>query len=211
MSGLRSAANRTVLLVTGALAVLGGAALASTTDAVRRRLPEALPRLDPDRVWLDGAALDRWRAHGWWAAAVIAALALGVLATAAWTAYEVRTGRLRHLPLGDPGPARHLPLGDLGHAWHGDITLSGTALATAVSDRARSTPGVDRARVRLLGRPRHLRAHVTVTLAPGVAPQAVLQRLTRDALAEARAATAPRTLHAEIHFEVRAHAPRRLR
>ncbi|QCX81883.1 hypothetical protein C9F11_41515 [Streptomyces sp. YIM 121038] len=200
MSGLRSAANRAVLLVTGALAVLGGAALASTTDAVRRRLPEALPRLDPDRVWLDGAALDRWRAHGWWAAAVIAALALGVLATAAWVAYEARAGRLRHLPLGDPG-----------HARHGDVTLSGAALAAAVGDRASATPGVDRARVRLLGRPRHLRAHVTVTLAPGVAPQVVLQRLTRDAIAEARAAAAPRTLHAEIHFEVRAHAPRRLR
>ncbi|MEW2530692.1 hypothetical protein [Streptomyces sp. NPDC047071] len=200
MSGLRSAANRAVLLVTGALAVLGGAALASTTDAVRRRLPEALPRLDPDRVWLDGAALDRWRAHGWWAAAVIAALALGLLATAAWAAYEVRAGRLRHLPLGEPE-----------HARHGDITLSGAALAAAVTDRARATPGVDRARVRLLGRPRHLRAHVTVTLAPGVAPRAVLQRLTRDAIAEARAAAAPRTLRAEIHFEVRAHAPRRLR
>ncbi|WP_051854970.1 hypothetical protein [Streptomyces sp. NRRL B-1347] len=200
MSGLRSAANRAVLLVTGALAVLGGAALATTADAVRQRLPQGWARLDPDRLWLDGAALDRWRAHGWWPAAVIAALALGVLAFGACAAYEIRPGRLRRLALGDERPLKD-----------GGITLSGTAFAAALAERARSTPGVDGARVRLLGRPQRLRAHVTVTLAPGAAPAAVLQRLARDTLAEARAAAAPRTLQAEIHFEVRPHAARRLR
>ncbi|QDQ15853.1 hypothetical protein [Streptomyces spectabilis] len=200
MSGLRSAVNRAALLVTGGLAVLTGAALASTADAVRRRLPAGWARLDPDRVWLDGAALDRWRAHAWWPAAVIAVLALGVLAFGAWAAYGIRPGRLRRLPLGDPRPPKD-----------GGITLSGTALAAALTDRARSTPGVDGARVRLLGRPRRLRAHVTVTLAPGAAPAAVLQRLARGTLAEARESVAPRTLRTEIHFEVRPHAARRLR
>ncbi|MEI5100994.1 DUF6286 domain-containing protein [Streptomyces sp. PmtG] len=194
MSRVRGSTNRAALLALGVLAVGGGAALATTTGPVRRRLPDAWPRLGTDRVWLDASDLGRWRDQAWWPAAVIAVLCLGTLLLLAWAAYEIRPGRLRRLPLG-----------------HAAVTLSGSALAAAVADRAESVPGVERAQVRLLGRPRRLRVLLTVTLAPGAAPAATLTRLTHAAVDEARAAVAPRALDAEIRLTTRSRPPRRPR
>ncbi len=87
---------------------------------------------------------------------MIAALCVGVLLFLWWGWAQVRAGRLRELPLGQPG-----------------VTLSGPALAAAMAERAESVDGVVRAQVTLLGRPRRLRAHVTLVLAADGRPEAV--------------------------------------
>ncbi|MFH8608793.1 hypothetical protein ACH4D5_15070 [Streptomyces sp. NPDC018029] len=194
MSRLRSGANRTALLC-AAVALLGaGAALASATDGVRERLPAGWPRLGADRVWLDGRDLGRWRDQGWWTPLVIAALSVGVLLFLGWAVAQLRSGRVRELPLGQP-----------------DVTLSGAALAAAMAERARAIEGVADARVRLRGNSRRLRARITVVLLPDSSPETVLQMLARHTVAEARAATAPRTLTADVRLRVQSHKSRRLR
>ncbi|NEB46263.1 alkaline shock response membrane anchor protein AmaP, partial [Streptomyces sp. SID339] len=125
MSGLRTGANRTALFCLGAALLGAGAVLATATDVVRDRLPSDAPRLGADRVWVDGAELGRWRDQGWWTPAVIAGLSVGVLLLLWWVWAQVRGGRLRELPLGQP-----------------DVTLAGAALAAAMTERARGIEGV---------------------------------------------------------------------
>ncbi|WP_369217554.1 hypothetical protein [Streptomyces flavofungini] len=151
MSRLRNGTNRAALGVLAVALLCGGAALASATEPVGDRLPEGWPRLPADRVWLDASALSRWRGHGWWTPVVIAALALGLLLFLWWAVGQVRTGRLRQLPLG-----------------HSGVTLAGPALASAMAERVRSVRGVADAEVSLLGTPRRLRARITLSLTPGL-------------------------------------------
>ncbi|MFI8872300.1 alkaline shock response membrane anchor protein AmaP [Streptomyces sp. NPDC055243] len=193
MSRLRGGANRSTLFCVAAVLLTAGAALATATAPVRDRLPSGLPRVGDDRVWLDQELLDRWREHGWWTPVVITALAVGAVLFLCWAAAQIRTGRLRELPLGQPG-----------------VTLSATALASVMAERARTVDGVARAHVRLLGRPRRLRARITLVLDPDAAPEAVLRELARDTVAEARAAAAPRSLEAEVRLTTRPHRTRRI-
>ncbi|MET8687304.1 hypothetical protein ABZV77_24115 [Streptomyces sp. NPDC004732] len=186
MSRLRTNSNRTALLCL-AVALLGaGAVLASATDVVRDRLPSDVPRLGSDRVWLDGQELSGWRDQGWWTPLVIAALSVGVLLFLGWAVAQVRGGRLRELPLGQP-----------------DVTLSGAALAAVMTERARAIDGVAHARVRLRGNPRRLRARITLVLLPDSSPEAVLGCLARQTVTEARAAVSPRPLAVGVHLTVR--------
>ncbi|MEU7576359.1 hypothetical protein AB0B50_01965 [Streptomyces sp. NPDC041068] len=194
MSGLRGTANRAALLCVAAALLLSAAVLASATALVRDRLPSGWPRLGADRVWLDRETISGWRAHDWWPLLVSTALAVLVALLVSLALLQLRSGRLRELPLGQPG-----------------VTLTGTALASVMADRARTIDGVARAHVRLLGRPRRLRARITLVLDPGSSPEAVLRRLARDTIAEARAATAPRTLEADVRITTRTHRAQRLR
>jgi hypothetical protein len=194
MSRLRGATNRSALLCAAAVLLTVGAALASATAPVRERLPSGWPRLDADRVWLDQEALGRWRDHGWWTPVVIASLATGAVLFLCWALAQIRTGRLRELPLG-----------------HRGVTLSAAALSSVMAERARGIDGVARAHVRLLGRPRRLRARITVVLDPDGSPETVLRLLARDVVAEARAATAPRVLEADVRITARPHRARRIR
>lgn len=194
MSRLRGGANRSTLLCAAAVLLAAGAVLASAADPVRERLPSAWPRFGADRVWLDEGMLGRWRDHGWWSPVVIAALALGTVLFLCWAAAQLRSGRLRELPLGRPG-----------------VTLSAGALASAMAEGARAVDGVARAHVRLLGRPRRLRARVTLVLEPDGCPQTVLRELARGTLAEARRAAAPRVLEADVRFTTRRRRARRIR
>ncbi|MEV7194018.1 alkaline shock response membrane anchor protein AmaP [Streptomyces sp. NPDC093510] len=194
MSRLRSSANRTALLCVAVALIGAGAVLASATDVVRERLPSGWPRLDADRVWLDGRDLGRWRDQGWWTPLVVGALSVGVLLFLGWAVAQVRGGLLRELPLGQP-----------------DVTLSGPALAAAMAERARAVDGVAEAQVSLWGNTRRLRARITLVLLPDSSPEAVLQHLARHTVAEARAATAPRALTADVRLRVRSHKSRRLR
>ncbi|MFE6165467.1 alkaline shock response membrane anchor protein AmaP [Streptomyces sp. NPDC056486] len=193
MSRLRSSTNRSTLFCAAAVLLVAGAVLASAAAPVRDRLPSALPRIGADRVWLDQEMLGRWRDHGWWPPVVIAALAVGAVLFLCWTVAQIRTGRLRELPLGHPG-----------------VTLSATALASAMAERARAVDGVARAHVRLLGHPRRLRARITLTLDPDASPEAVLSELARNTVAEARAAAAPRALEADVRLTTRPHRARRI-
>ncbi|AZM51330.1 hypothetical protein DMA15_00990 [Streptomyces sp. WAC 01529] len=194
MSRLRNGTNRVALLGVAAALLASGAALASATGPVRDRLPSNWPRLSADRTWLDGEALGRWRDEGWWPPLVIAALCVGVLLFLCWGGAQLRAGRLRELPLGQPG-----------------VTLSGAALAAAMAERAGAVDGVIRAHVTLLGRPRRLRARITLVLSPESRPETVLHELARQAVAEARAAAAPRALEADVRLTVQRHKLRRLR
>lgn len=194
MSRLRNGTNRAALFGVAVALLAAGAALASATGVVRDRLPASLPRLPGGRTWLDGEALGRWRDQGWWPAVVIAVLSVGVLLFLWWGWAQVRVGRLRELPLGQRG-----------------VTLSGPALAAAMAERAEAVDGVVHARVVLLGRPRRLRARITLVLAAGSRPEAVLRDLARQAVTEARAAAAPRTVAVEARLTVRHHRARRLR
>ncbi|WP_030781574.1 hypothetical protein [Streptomyces sp. NRRL S-920] len=194
MSRLRSGTNRVALLAVAAGLLVSGVALASAVGSVRERLPSRWPRLPADRTWLDGEALGRWRDQGWWPPLVITALCVGVLLFLCWGVAQLRAGRLRELPLGQP-----------------DVTLSGAALAAAMAERAGAVDGVARAHVTLLGRPRRLRARITLVLAADSRPEAVLRDLAGQAVAEARAAVAPRALEAEVRLTVQRHRTRRLR
>ncbi|MEV2250302.1 hypothetical protein AB0I94_06970 [Streptomyces sp. NPDC050147] len=192
MGRVRSGTNRSTLFC-AAVVLLGAAAvLASAAAPVRERLPSALPRVGADRVWLDDEVLGRWRDHGWWPPVVIAALAVGTVLFLCWAGAQIRTGRPRELPLGQPG-----------------VTLSAKALASVMADRARAVDGVARAHVRLLGRPRRLRARITLVLEPGGSPEAVLRELAEGTIAEARAAAAPRVLEADVRLTTRARRARR--
>ncbi|MGW5735261.1 MULTISPECIES: alkaline shock response membrane anchor protein AmaP [Streptomyces] len=193
MSRLRSGTNRSALFCAAAVLLFAGAVLASAAAPVRERLPSAFPRVDADRVWLDEELLGRWRDHGWWPAVAITALAVAAVLFLCLAAAQLRGGRLRELPLGQPG-----------------VTLSTKALTSAMADRARGVDGVARAHVRLLGRPRRLRARVTLVLEPDGSPEAVLRELARGAVAEARAAAAPRALDAEVRLTTRRHRARRI-
>ncbi|MEU6674975.1 alkaline shock response membrane anchor protein AmaP [Streptomyces sp. NPDC046925] len=194
MSRLRSSANRSTLVCAAAVLLGAGAVLASTTAPVRERIPAAWPRIGADRVWLDEEMLGRWRDHGWWTPVVIAGLAAGAVLFLGWALAQFRTGRLRELPLGQPG-----------------VTLSATALASVMADRARAVEGVARADVSLLGRPRRLRARITLVLDPDASPEAVLRELAGGTVAEARAAAAPRALEADVRLTTRPHRAPRIR
>lgn len=193
MSRLRSSTNRSTLFCAAAVLLFAGAVLASASAPLRERLPSTVPRIDADRVWLDEELLGRWRDHGWWPPVVIAALAVGTVLFLCWAAAQFRSGRLRELPLGQPG-----------------VTLSARALASAMAERARGVDGVARAHVRLLGRPRRLRARITLVLDPDGSPEAVLRELARDTITEARAAAAPRVLETDVHLTTRRHRARRI-
>ncbi|MEU1147913.1 alkaline shock response membrane anchor protein AmaP [Streptomyces sp. NPDC005863] len=186
MSRMRGGVNRTALVCAAAALIGAGAGLASATDPVRDRLPAGSPRLGADRVWLDADDLSRWRGHDGWTALVVAALSVGVLLFLGWALAQLRDGRLRELPLGHP-----------------DITLSGPALAAAMTERARAVQGVTHARVRLRGSRRGLRARITVVLRADSAPEDVLRRLARETVAEARAAVAPRPLRVDVRLRSR--------
>ncbi|MGV9884136.1 alkaline shock response membrane anchor protein AmaP [Streptomyces sp. NPDC003006] len=194
MSRLRNGTNRAVLLGVAAVLLASGAALASATGPARDRLPSGWPRLSSGKAWFDGEALGRWRDHGWWPPLVITALAVGMLLFLCWGAAQIRAGRLRELPLGQAG-----------------VTLSGPALAAAMAERAEAVDGVARAHVALLGRPHRLRARITLVLTADSRPETVLHDLTRQAVAEARAAAAPRAVEADVRLTVQHHRTRQLR
>ncbi|MVO89690.1 hypothetical protein GPA10_34310 [Streptomyces sp. p1417] len=194
MSALRRGVNRATLFCTAAALLGAGAALATTADPVRDRLPSGWPLLNTDRVWLGERTVDGWRDHGWWTPAVIAGLSLVLLLLLLWAALELRSGRLRVLQLGRPG-----------------VTLAGPALAAAIAERVQAVDGVARAQVRLVGRPRRLRVRITLVLAPDGSPRAALRQLSLQAVAEARAAAAPRELEAEVRMSVQTHKARRIR
>ncbi|ATL31537.1 alkaline shock response membrane anchor protein AmaP [Streptomyces formicae] len=192
-SGIRGGANRAALACAAAVLLGAGATLASATGPVRDRLPAGWPRLDDHRVWLDAGALERWRDHTWWPAALLAALSLAFLLLAYVAVAQVRAGRLRALPLG-----------------RGDVTLAGPALGAALAERAGAIDGVRRAQVHILGRPHRLRASITLVLDPDASPSTVLRTLSEDAITEARAAAAPRELTADVRIKVRSHRAERV-
>lgn len=194
MSRLRNGINRTALACAGIALTAAGTALAALDQFGRERLPTWWPMLAPNTTWVERDTLVRWRDQGTSTSIVMAVLGVAVLLCLAWCALQVRSERVRLLPLG-----------------HDGITLSGDALSSAIAQRMQCVPGVAHARVRLLGKPHRLRTRVYVVLVADASPAAVLQHFTTHTLAEAREVAFPRHVDAEVRFLARRHRPRRIR
>ncbi|WP_108987732.1 hypothetical protein [Streptomyces coelicoflavus] len=194
MNPLRNAVNRTLLALTGAALLAGGAWLALTPDALARRLPGWWPAPDTGTVLLDRAGLAGLRGHGWWTPVVVAGTACALLLCLAWFLAQFRRGGGRRLPLAGP-----------------PLTLRSRALADVVARRAEAADGVRRAHVSLPAGKKRSRAQVRVLLEPGAEPGPVLRRLTHGALDEARASLAPHPLAVRVRMSVRTARERRAR
>ncbi|WP_405694624.1 hypothetical protein OHA99_06370 [Streptomyces coelicoflavus] len=194
MNPLRNAVNRTLLALTGAALLAGGAWPALTSDALAGRLPGWWPAPDTGTVLLDRAGLVGLRGHGWWTPVVVAGTACALLLCLAWLLAQFRRGGGRRLPLAGP-----------------PVTLRSRALADVVARRAEAADGVHRAQVSLPAGKKRSRARVRVLLEPGAEPGPVLRRLTHGALDEARASLAPHPPAVRVRMSVRTARERRAR
>ncbi|MFF0226942.1 alkaline shock response membrane anchor protein AmaP [Streptomyces sp. NPDC004629] len=193
MNRLRSGVNRAVLVCAGLPLAAAGITLGAPEVVGRDRMPSWWPMAASGTVWVDRGALARWREHGWWTPVVVTALAAALLLCLGWCVLQVRSGRVRALPLGGDG-----------------LTLDGAALTQAVARSTRSVPGVTQVRVRLLGRPGRLRVRMHLVLDPDASPAAVLSHISTHTLPEAREAVAPQHLNTEIRLHIRRHPHQRV-
>lgn len=180
----RTAANRTVLTLTGLALTVGGlwAGTAHTARAAR------LPTPPTGAALLDHLA--GLRTHPWWTPAVITT---GILATTLLTLWFLSQLHVRHrsrIPLAAPGS-----------------TLHTRALEDALSKRATTIDGIARCHVRIRVRPRHhLDLRIHAGLDPHTPPAAVIDAL--DALTtEAAHAAAPHRIQARVRLSHRTHRP----
>ncbi|WP_217244932.1 hypothetical protein [Streptomyces sp. AC602_WCS936] len=195
MNSSRTAANRTLLALTGAALLGGGGWLAATAGPVAERLPGRWPGpAATGTALLDRAGLADLRDHGWWTPVAVTGTACALLLCLTWLLTQVRRGGHRRLPLAGPR-----------------LTLRARALADAVARRAEATPGVARAHVTLPAGAKRSRARVRLLLEPGAAPGPVLERLTHGALDEARRSLAPHPLETHVRMGVRPRRERRAR
>ncbi|WP_432169604.1 hypothetical protein [Streptomyces sp. 1222.5] len=94
------------------------------------------------------------------------------------------------------------------HAQQG-IQLGPCALSDAIEAEAEALPGIDSAKVRLVGRPAHPRADITLTLSPTTAPDTALEALGEGPLDHARRSTGRDDLSAETRLRVSHHKAHR--
>lgn len=189
----RSAVNRTLLTVAGAVLLVGDAWLASTAPPLLDRLPAWWPTADSGTVLFDRGGLAEVRGQGWWTPTVLVVTSVVLLAALVWAAVQLRRGGPRMLSLTHP-----------------QLSLRTHAVAEALAHDVRALPSVAGARVRVRGRPRELRARIRLSLEPDAEPRAVLRRLHEETIAEARTSAAPRTVHVEVRIGVRTHRTRRI-
>ena len=188
----RTAVNRTLLALVGLVLLAGGLLLLAGGLNLNHRWHLGLPSdwtvTDPHHAVLAPADRVRWRGDGWWWPSVFAALAVVALLSLWWLLAQLRIGTADQVAVPD---VADIP-----------VRLRGGALAQAVADEAEQIPGVSRARVRILGRPRRPRARIALTLAPGAAPGPVLHELAVGPLANARTAAGLVALPAEARLRV---------
>ncbi|MFT2019578.1 alkaline shock response membrane anchor protein AmaP [Streptomyces sp. 796.1] len=198
--------NRALLAVLGLSGLTAGTWIAGTGLAARGDLPYELPawwpRWHPRAELVDWLAATEVRDRGWWPAAVLAALALGLLAHACWLlAQPPRAPRSLPVPTPTPDDAAETP----------HHTLRTSALTQVMTAQAAGLPGVRRARVRLTGNRRRPRARLTLVLAPDASPRAVLTALTHGPLADAHHSTGLPGLRSGLHLSVASRTARRAR
>ncbi|MET4927528.1 hypothetical protein P3L51_35090 [Streptomyces sp. PSRA5] len=168
----RSAVDRTLMAVLGAVLAGAGAWVLTGHETVRAHLPGWWPAsatARTDSALTDRAQLSRLRDHGWWTPAVIAALAVAFLLLVWWLLAQFRTGQPRTLPLPRPG-----------------LGLRTRALTAAMEEGTEQIPGVNRARVTLSGRPHRMRATFSVRLEADATPADVIRRIDAGPVADAR-------------------------
>ncbi|WP_432020164.1 alkaline shock response membrane anchor protein AmaP [Streptomyces sp. 1222.5] len=193
--------NRVLLAITGLLLLGGGLLIISAGLDLYRRLhltpPAGWPLTTPDDVLLSSGDRARWSSQGWWWPAVIAALTLIALLALWWLLAQLQQHRLSWVPVGTD------------HAQQG-VALGHGALSDAIAAEAGALPGIDRAKVRLTGRPAHPRADITLTLTPTTAPDTALTALGNGPLENARQSTGRDDLLAETRLRVTHHKAHRV-
>ena len=188
MARFLAVTNRTVLLTVGGLSLLGG----TWATVARTSLAEHLPSwrfLAPgdESVVLHRQGLADLRAHGWWVPAIISVGTLGTVMLTWWLVGQLRWRTRSRLRL----------------TMH-DGVLRTRALEEALKQRMTAIDGVARARVRIHGSRRRLRARARVWLEPGIAPTTVLAALA-DVGTEAEEIAAPYHLSTRVRLSRRTH------
>ncbi len=150
----------------------------------------------PDDVLLTRADRVQWRAEGWWWPVVIGGLSVLVLLSLWWLLAQLRRKRLTEV-LVDSGDG----VGAL---------LRGRAMEEVVTAEVETLPGVERARVTLVGRRNQPRARVGLLLAPQAHPGDAVRRLRAEALEHARVSAGLPTLPAEVRLSSAKHAAERV-
>jgi len=180
---LTDRANRVVLTAWGLLFAAGGAAILAAGAGAGGPGVATQPVLTRAH-W----ALVTGHETGAWAAVI----AIGVILLALgawWLTAQARTGRLRYLEL------------DAGHDRGGAI-LVGQALADAVSAELDETPGLQRGRVRLVGRRGGPELHLGVKLSPYADLEEARRHIEAVVIPHARQAIAPDPLPARLRLEI---------
>ncbi|MBB1242129.1 alkaline shock response membrane anchor protein AmaP [Streptomyces durbertensis] len=224
--------NRLLLGLVGlGLLVLGAAALVAAADLPERwgfGLPAGWSWTGPQEVVLAEGDRTRWRGERWWWPTVFAVL--GVLAALLlwWLLAQLGRGRVREMTLAPTAGGKHGPYdgpynapdgaphdGPDEGAHHGpddgpDAVLRARALEEAMAAEAGSLPGVDRAAVRLVGRPRAPRARIGLLLEPYAVPDEAVHRLSTEVLENARSSAGLERLPAETRLRAVRHRPSRV-
>jgi hypothetical protein len=188
----RTAVNRILLALVGLVLLAGGALLLVGGLNLNRRWHLGLPHdwtvTDPHHALLDAADRTRWRGDSWWWPVLFAVLAVVAVLALWWLLAQLRRGATDRVTVPDTADV--------------PVRLRGDTLAAAIEDEAEQIPGVSRARVRVLGRPRRPRARIALLLAPGAAPGPVLRALSDGPLAHARGSTGLAALPADARIRV---------
>ena len=183
-----------VLLLLGLVVLAGGLDLPSRWNV---SLPSGWPWAAPGDVLLTDADRTKWRGEGWWWPVVIAALAVLVVLTLWWLLAQVRRKRLGEV-LVESGDGE-------------GALLRGRALEDVLAAEAESLPGVERARVMLLGRRRTSPGvRIGLTLAAHAEPGPELVRLRAEAVEHARASAGLEELPAEVRLRSARHRAERV-
>lgn len=192
--------NRVLLALTGVgLFLLGLSVLVGTLDLPTRwgfTTPTWWTWDTPDDVLLSDADRTRHRESGWWWPVVIGSLSLLVLLSLWWLLSQLRRKRLAEV-LVDSGDG----VGAL---------LRGRAMEDVVAAETEALPGVDRARITLVGRREQPRAQVGLLLAPQAHPDEVVRRLRTEAIEHARVSAGLDALPAEARLRAARHGPERV-
>ncbi|MBB5933779.1 hypothetical protein [Streptomyces zagrosensis] len=205
--------NRAVLALLGLAGLVGGGWTTGTSLDARGELPFALPpwwpRWHPRTELTDWLESTELRDQGWWPAAVLGCLTVGLLVLAYWLLVQTGPREPRRLAL--PGPASGTERSTGTAARAPRPSLRTAALSHAMAAQAADVPGVRRARVRLTGGPRRPRARLTVILDTGADPRAVLTALCTGPIADAQRCAGLDDLRSGLRLRVAPHGTRRTR
>ncbi|MFR9726914.1 alkaline shock response membrane anchor protein AmaP [Streptomyces sp. MS19] len=187
--------NRVLLLLAGLLLIAAGAAGLATVAGL---VPDtwAWPWHRTGDAVLSHAERVHLREQGWFWPVVIGALSLLLVLALWWLLAQSRRPRLAGV-LVDTGEG--IP-----------ALVRGRALEEVVTAEAEALPGIDRARVTLVGRRTQPRLRVGLILAPQARPEEAVGALRSVAVENARRSAGLAALPAEIRLRSAHHAPERV-
>ncbi|MGK5533029.1 alkaline shock response membrane anchor protein AmaP [Streptomyces sp. URMC 129] len=192
--------NRVLIGLTGL--VLFGTGLAAVVAALDLPdrwgvgMPSGWSWRAPEDVLLTHTDRTQWRDESWWWPVVIGGLALLVLLCLWWLLAQLRRRRLTEI-LVDSGDG----VGAL---------LRGRAMEDVLAAEAEALPGIDRARVTLIGRRNQPRVRIGLLLAPQASPDQVVHRLRTEAVHHARVSAGLAALPTEARLRPAKHSPERV-